>query len=291
MNVIVDAQLSFERAVAGLRAFRQPKLSEAIYSLGRMQIVTRCASILHALDPQAYLAAALGFTISCLDEDVMELSKIEEQALVEITKHIPIAAWRIEEQILNYEGDCLLLEIEPQGYPIFYDDLYEIGAGDYDPGAYASLPVFIKYLEIGMDQEIWDNASSIFGWDCDYPEYAGSLDWQRFSTMLEERDLGIYKTIFAVCWEISGNPFMDYNPYGEYYQDISLLPFTIESIRDLEPHWQEAKPMIEACSQAIDHAEANPGVYAELLDIFTQAFCPQENRPSTLAELFSEEAL
>ena len=138
--------------------------------------------------------------------------------------------------------------------------------------------IWVATMQVGGDDghALWENIQSHFGYPCDMPEVSGDLyardfNWSLLYELLDENDLGDFKTAIKLALCNTDNIFLDASPDDYGYGSLEMPDFTTENIQTLQELWQEAEKWLAVYTQCRQRVLDDPQIYARLAQIWQSA--------------------
>lgn len=278
--------MKLAEAVQGLRRLQMPKLDDIQIELQYARHSCKAVGIVEAISPGQ---APYIYSKAALIESRDGIPDLFSLALEKISAKCPIDTDHIEEQLLNYEGELVLMP-EPQGFPYSLDELYEM-LGE-DPDNLMDTPLEWFVIALGGNLE-WEHLEILVErypiWNVSLEELPGDgdLDWPKFKKALNRNGLEEFAAAFQVIWHDTGNLYLDFSPFGDDAWDWELPEFGLEGVQLLIEQYTMAQPLLDGFQAAQERIRQAPEIYREMVKIMKR--CLKESKPQakTLPEVFA----
>jgi hypothetical protein len=232
------------------------------------------------------------------DLDGEKAFALQEAAIQAVAALFPVLDETMD--TLLQEGEPLYIHPDSCGYAWDDEWLSELFQNPDDLPADSALAMFFKTIWIATMQfrredgrSLWDSIQGHFGYPCDMPEvgnvYARDFNWPLLHELLDQNDLGDFKTAIKLALCDTGNIFLDASPDDYGYGTTDIPDFTAENIKTLRELWQEAEKLLAEYEQCRLRVIEDPQIYARLAQTWESACRTplQPDPPKTLAEVFS----
>jgi hypothetical protein len=189
-----------------------------------------------------------------------------------LARLFPIDEDIVYEDMYQGEGDGFpAIWIFPQYYTFLYDDIEDMIQNPEDAGPGLSPILFFILFDQQFGKETWDTFKDHFGWPVDYieaPDRDSYLDNGALARLFRKNGLAPFYDLFMACAYATGNPFIDFDEYGNDRQ----WDLTLKNILFLKRQWELAQPILENCKEAERMVEEDPKVLIKVAKIICQSF-------------------
>lgn len=149
------------------------------------------------------------------------------------------------------------------------------------------LEILYKFLDLGVDAELWDEANQKYGWGIPAPDFlAGDyyFNWEKIETCFEAAGLGLFYKAFVVLGQNTENMYLDWSAAALWEGITMPLDFDRETLELLTLAFIEAEQnWIPVFEEALK--QSTPENLQKIVKAFEESL--RADPPKTLAEIFT----